>query len=248
VSSPFNRPAGPAAQVERALCVLAHPDDVDFGSAGTVAGWTAAGTEVTYCIVTDGDAGGFDETPREQMGPLRREEQRAAAKEVGVTDVRFLGHPDGRLELTLDLRRDISRVIRQVRPQRVLTSSPERLWERVGASHPDHMTVGESTMRAVYPDARNPFAFPELLAEEGLEAWTVSEVWLGGSPRADHAVDVTDLVERKLAALARHVTQVSHQPEGQLEGFVTGWMRETARRFGLPEGRLAESFHVVHTG
>src|SRR3954468_17064752 len=154
-------PQAPAAHVERALCVLAHPDDVDFGSAGTVATWTAAGTEVTYCIVTDGDAGGVDETPPERRGPLRQEEQRAAAKEVGVSDVRFLGHPDGRLELTLDLRRDISRVISQVRPQRVLTSSPERLWERVAASHPDHMTVGESTMRAVYPDARNPFAFPE---------------------------------------------------------------------------------------
>ena len=175
-------PPKPAEHVERALCVLAHPDDVDFGSGGTVARMTAAGTEVTYCIVTDGDAGGFDETPREQMPALRRAEQQAAAAEVGVTDVRFLGYPDGRLELTLDLRRDISRVIRQVRPQRILTSSPERWWERVAASHPDHMTVGEATLRAVYPDARNPFAFPELLEEEGLEAWTVSEVWLGRQP------------------------------------------------------------------
>ena len=179
------------------------------------------------------------------MGPLRRAEQRAAAEEVGVTDVRFLGYPDGRLELTLDLRRDISRVIRQVRPQRVLTSSPERFWERVAASHPDHMTVGESTLRAVYPDARNPFAFPELLDDEGLEAWAVSEVWLGASPRADHAVDVTDVVDRKFAALGRHVTQVSHQPEGQLEEFVTAWMRQTGpavrtargpARGGLPRG------------
>ena len=248
MSSPFDRPTRPAAYVERALCVLAHPDDVDFGSAGTVATWTAAGTEVTYCIVTDGDAGGFDETPREEMPRLRRAEQRAAAAAVGVTDVRFLGHPDGRLELTLDLRRDISRVIRQVRPHRVLTSSPERRWDRIGASHPDHMTVGESTLRAVYPDARNPFAFPELLAEEGLDAWTVSEVWLTASPRADHAVDVTDVVEHKFAALESHVTQVSHQPDGQLRQFVTGWMRETARRFDLPEGRLAEAFQVVHTG
>ena len=114
----------PAAHVDRVLCVLAHPDDVDFGSAGTVATWTAAGTEVTYCIVTNGDAGGFDDTPREEMPLLRQAEQRAAAAAVGVTDVRFLGYPDGRLELTLDLRRDISRVIRTVRPQRVLTSSP----------------------------------------------------------------------------------------------------------------------------
>ena len=240
-------PEGPAPHVERALCVLAHPDDVDFGSAGTVATWTAAGTEVTYCVVTDGDAGGFDDTPRDQMAPLRRAEQTAAAAAVGVTDVRFLGHPDGRLELTLDLRRDISRVIRQVRPVRVLTSSPERFYERIGASHPDHMTVGESTLRAVYPDARNPFAFPELLADEGLDAWTVSEVWLSGSPRADHVVDVTDVVDRKFAALLSHVTQVSHQPEGRLQEFVSGWMRRTAHDHGLPEGRLAEAFHVVHT-
>lgn len=245
MSSPFASPPRPAEHVERALCVVAHPDDVDFGSAGTVAGWTAAGTQVTYCIVTDGDAGGFDDTPRHEMGPLRQAEQRAAAAAVGVTDVRFLGHPDGRLELTLGLRRDITRVIRQVRPQRVLTTSPERFWERIGASHPDHMTVGESTLRAVYPDARNPFAFPELLADEGLEAWTVDEVWLGASPRADHAVDVTDVVDRKFAALRSHVSQVGHLPD--METFVTDWMRQVARRHELPEGRLAEAFHVVHT-
>jgi LmbE family N-acetylglucosaminyl deacetylase len=243
VTSPL--PLRPAEHVERVLCVLAHPDDVDFGSAGTIASWTAAGTEVTYCIVTDGDAGGFDETPREQMPALRRAEQQAAAATVGVTDVRFLGYPDGRLELTLDLRRDISRVIRQVRPHRVLTTSPERFWDRIGASHPDHMTVGESTLRAVYPDARNAFAFPELLEDEGLGAWTVSEVWLGASPRADHAVDVTDLYDQKLAALRCHVTQVSHMPD--LDKLLTDWMGGTARQFGLPDGRLAEAFHVVHT-
>src|SRR3954453_15763843 len=209
-------PSGPAAHVERALSVLAHPDDVDFGRAVTVATWTAAGTEVTYCIVTDGDAGGFDETPRDQMPVLRRAEQQAAASAVGVSDVRFLGYPDGRLELTLDLRRDISRVIRHVRTQRVLSSSPERFWGRIGPSPPDHKTVGESTLGAVYPDARNPFAFPELLADEGLDAWTVSEVWLGASPRADPAGAVTDVPDRKFAALLSHVTQLSHQPEGQL--------------------------------
>jgi LmbE family N-acetylglucosaminyl deacetylase len=235
----------PAEHVERVLCVLAHPDDVDFGTAGTIAGWTSAGTEVAYCIVTDGDAGGFDDTPREQMPALRRAEQTAAAAAVGVTDVRFLGYRDGCLELTLDLRKDISRVIRQVRPQRVITSSPERWWDRIGASHPDHMVVGESTLRAVYPDARNPFAFPELLQDEGLEAWTVSEVWLIASPRADHAVDVTDAAKQKFAALSCHVSQVSHNPD--LEKWVTGWMAAAAQRFGLPEGRLAEVFHVVHT-
>jgi LmbE family N-acetylglucosaminyl deacetylase len=109
------------------------------------------------------------------------------------------------------------------------------------------MTVGESTLRAVYPDARNPFAFPELLADEGLEAWTVSEVWLGASPRADHAVDVTDVVDRKWAALTSHVSQVGHWPAGRMEEFVGGWMRQVANRFGLPAGRMAEAFHVVHT-
>jgi LmbE family N-acetylglucosaminyl deacetylase len=137
-------------------------------------------------------------------------------------------------------------VIRQVRPQRILTSSPERFWDRIGASHPDHLTVGEATLRAVYPDARNPFTFPELLGEEQLDAWTVSEVWLTASPRADHAVDVTELVELKFAALKSHVTQVSHTPD--LETFVTGWMAHTAQRFGLPAGRRAEAFQVVHTG
>jgi LmbE family N-acetylglucosaminyl deacetylase len=246
VSNPFQRPNQPAEHVERALCVVAHPDDLDFGSAGTVATWASAGTEVTYCILTDGDAGGFDETPRDQMGPMRQAEQRAAAAAVGVTDVRFLGHPDGRLEPTLDLRRDITRVIRQVRPQRVLTSSPERNWDRIAASHPDHMAAGEATLRAVYPDARNPFAFPELLADEGLEAWTVDEVWVTASPRADHAVDVTDVVELKFAALKSHVSQVGHIDD--LEKFITEWMRFVAERFELPEGRLAEAFHVVYTG
>ena len=245
-------PRRPPSTSSGSLCVLAHPDDVDFGSAGTVATWTAAGTEVTYCIVTDGDAGGFDDTPRDRMGPLRQEEQRAAAAAVGVTDVRFLGYPDGRLELTLELRRDISRVIRQVRPQRVLTSSPERFWERIGASHPDHMIIGESTLRAVYPDARNPFAFPELLADEGLEAWTVSEVWLAASPRADHAVDVTDVVELKFAALKTHVSQVGHRAD--LEKFVTGWMSQVRRalrpargppRRGLPRRPHRDSMTSV---
>jgi LmbE family N-acetylglucosaminyl deacetylase len=107
------------------------------------------------------------------------------------------------------------------------------------------MTVGESTLRAVYPDARNPFAFPELLADEGLEAWAVTEVWLGASPRADHAVDVTDLADRKFAALRAHLTQVGHRSD--LEEFVGGWMRRTARTHGLPDGRMAEAFQVVHT-
>jgi LmbE family N-acetylglucosaminyl deacetylase len=161
---------------EQILTVTAHPDDVDFGAAGSVAAWTAQGAVVTYCVVTDGDAGGFDPAvPRADIPAIRRAEQTAAAAEVGVKDLVFLGYPDGRLQATLELRRDISRVIRQVRPQRVVCQSPDRLWDRLFASHPDHLAAGEATICAVYPDARNPFAFPELMAE-GLEPHVVSEV------------------------------------------------------------------------
>ena len=166
------------------LAIFAHPDDVDFGAAGTVARWTDAGIAVTYCVVTDGDAGGGDEgIPRAEMPALRRAEQVAAADCVGVHDLRFLGYPDGQVQATLELRRDLARVIRQARPDRVLCPSPERNYARAGVSHPDHRAVGNAALDAVYPDARNPFAFPELLADEKLEPWTVREVWIAGSPQ-----------------------------------------------------------------
>src|SRR4051812_4156380 len=172
--------------VQRALVITAHPDDVDFGSAGTIAGWTAAGISVTYCVITDGDAGGFDRAvPRSDIGGIRRAEQEAAAKEVGVDDVRFLGYPDGRLTVSLELRRDLARVIREVRPHRVVCQSPERNMLRLPASHPDHLAAGEAALCAIYPDARNPFAHPEIA---DLEAWTVPETWVMGSERANRYV------------------------------------------------------------
>jgi len=232
------------ADIERVLVVAAHPDDIDFGAAGTIAGWTAAGVEVAYCIATYGDAGGFDDTPREQMPVLREAEQRAAAKVLGVDDVTFLGYPDGAVTVSLDLRRDISRQIRRLRPQRVLLPSPERNWVRIPASHPDHLAVGEAAMCAVYPDARNPFAFPELLADEGLDAWAVPEIWVMGPPHPDHYVDVTDTFELKVAALQAHVTQTAHVED--LTERVRGMLAATAQAGGLPEGRLAEMYRVVN--
>ena len=196
--------------------MTAHPDDVDFGAAGTVAAFTSAGVEVTYCIVTNGDAGGSDrEMSRADMADLRQDEQRAAAAVVGVSDVRFLGHPDGMVQATIELRRDISRVIRQVRPERVITQSPERNWDFIFASHPDHLAAGEAVVCAVYPDARNPFAHPELLDVEGLEPWTVNELWLMGPAGvgAGIAVDTSSTVERKVAALLSHKSQIG-DPEG----------------------------------
>jgi LmbE family N-acetylglucosaminyl deacetylase len=232
------------SEVERVLVVTAHPDDVDFGASGTIAGFTKGGIQVTYAIVTNGDAGGFDPTvPRSEIPAIRQAEQRAAAACVGVDDVRFLGYRDGELTVTYELRRDISRVIRQVRPQRVLCQSPERNWARLGASHPDHLATGEATLQAVYPDARNPFAHPSLLADEGLEAWTVPELWVMAGPSPDHYVDVTDTFDAKVAALRSHVSQTSHMEN--LEEFLRGWARRNGEAGGLGEGRLAEIFMVV---
>ncbi|RKS69342.1 LmbE family N-acetylglucosaminyl deacetylase [Motilibacter peucedani] len=231
-------------ELERVLVVTAHPDDVDFGASGTVATLVSAGVEVTYCICTDGDAGGFDPAvARSEIPRIRREEQTAAAKEVGVTDVRFLGWTDGRLEASFELRRDISRVVRQVRPQRVITQSPEYDWDRLPASHPDHRAAGAAAVAAVYPDARNPFTHVELLRDEGLEAWTVRELWLMGHPSADHAVDITDVFDRKLAALRAHGSQTAHMDD--LEKLLRDWGGTLAATHGLPGGRLAEAYRTV---
>ncbi|HUZ11083.1 MAG TPA: PIG-L deacetylase family protein [Acidimicrobiales bacterium] len=232
--------------VTRVLIVTAHPDDVDFGSAGTVASFTRAGIEVVYCVVTDGEAGGLDRSvPRAEVAALRRDEQRAAAARVGVSDVRFLGYPDGRVTCSLDLRRDISRVVRQVRPQRLITQSPERQWDRIYASHPDHLAAGEAAVCAVYPDARNPFAHPGLLDEEGLEPHTVGELWLMAAQRGDIVVETTSTVEDKVAALLCHKSQIAD--EAHLADMVRQWGAATADRAGLPEGAFAESFQVVST-
>lgn len=230
-----------------ALVVSAHPDDVDFGAAGTVASWTAAGIEVSYCVVTSGEASGEPSRDAAEMARVRQAEQRAAAEQVGVSDVVFLGHPDGAVEPTLALRRDIARVIRTVRPDRVLTWSPEINWAMVPTTHPDHRAVGEAAFAAVYPDARNAHAFPELLADEGLEPWTVRELWVADGPVAqrNHAVDVTAYFDKKLAALHAHASQVG--PGTELDYGIRGYLAEIARRHGLADGQLAEDFQVVDT-
>ena len=227
------------------LVITAHPDDVDFGAAGTVGRWTAQGVKVAYCIVTDGASGAADPAvDLSTLAEVRQEEQRRAAAQVGVDDVSFLDYPDGRLEVSIELRRDLSRVIRQVRPDVVICQSPERNWDRIRASHPDHLAAGEAALQAVYPDARNPYAHPELLAE-GLEPHVVDEVWLMASPRASRAVDITDTLEQKLAALKCHESQVG--AGDQLEELIRGWTGRTAEEHSLGEGRFAEAFQVVST-
>ena len=232
--------------VERVLIVQAHPDDSDFGAAGTIAGWTSAGIEVTLCCITNGDAGGNDHSvPRSEIPKIRQAEQRAAAKILGIKDVVFLNYIDGELTVSHDLRRDIVRVIRQVRPQRMLIQSPERNWDRIFASHPDHLAAGEAAIQAIYPDARNPFAHMTLLNDEGLQDWAVSEAWVMGTPTPNHFPDITEHFATKLAALTQHESQTGHMDD--LEGMLRGWGAMMAQRGGLPEGQLAEAFMVVAT-
>jgi LmbE family N-acetylglucosaminyl deacetylase len=245
VSVPVANPR-PDDETERVLAVVAHPDDIDFGGAGTVAKWTKAGIEVSYCIVTDGQAGGFEpDRDRSEMPAVRRAEQTAAAGHVGVRDLHFLGYEDGSVEPTEELVRDLVRVIRKVRPQRLLGQSPDRKWSRLPVSHPDHLATGGATVRAFYPAAGNPFAFPEL-SEEGLEAWKVGELWMMEHPETNHYVDMTDTFDLKLAALMSHTSQ--HPDPDRLPNMLRNLLSQNAAHAGLPEGRLAELFTVIRLG
>jgi LmbE family N-acetylglucosaminyl deacetylase len=238
-----NRDGSPIA---RLLVVMAHPDDVDFGAGGTVRAWTNAGVHVTYCLITNGDAGGFDPAvPRSEIPGIRQAEQREAGARLGVNDVRFLDYRDGELAVSHELRRDISRVIRQVRPDRMVIQSPDRNWSRIQASHPDHLAAGDAAIQAVYPDARNPFAHTSLLADEHLEEWAVPEVWVIASPTPNHWNDITETFEAKIAALRAHESQTSHMAD--LVDRIHGWATAQAHDGGLPAGRLAEAFMVVST-
>lgn len=237
----------PIEDVRSVLVVAAHPDDIDFGAAGTVAGWTAAGIPVTYCVCTSGEASGPVDRDAAEMARVREAEQRAAAAQVGVSDIVFLRYPDGALTASLELRRDITRVIRQVRPDRVLAWSPEINWERVATTHPDHRASGEAAFAAVFPDSRNPHAHRSLLDDEGLEPWSVRELWVndGPAPLRNHVVDVTDTFDKKLAAPRCHTSQVGDGVA--LEEALRRGFGAIARNAGLGEGRYAEVFQVVDT-
>ena len=245
----FGQPATPRpdSEIQRVLVVAAHPDDCDFGAAGTIAGWVDAGLSVSILLCTHGEQGGFDDNNREQMPAIREREQGAASAALGVTDVRFLpGHRDGWLEPSWELQRQIVEVIRDVRPQRVLIQSPERRYDRIQGSHPDHLAVGEAAIRAIYPAAENRYAWPELIAQ-GLEPWHVNEIWIMAHPQMSHAVDITDTFDRKVAALQAHASQTAQMGD-QLEEFLRGWGAGVAETFGLGPGRLGESFQIMDLG
>lgn len=234
-----------SARTQRVLAFGAHPDDLDFGAAGTVAALTAAGVEVQYCIMTDGDAGGFDDRDPVETAKLRHEEQKQAAAKVGVRTVHFLGERDGFLEANHEVMRKVVRLMRQVKPTIVIAMHPERKWDRIQASHPDHLACGEAVTRAIYPAVENSFSYPELLHEEGLEAYKVPWLWLCGAPREreNAYVDITGFFDKKMDALRSHFTQ--HPDVAAMEKYVLQQCEENAVHGQLGENKLAEAFHAV---
>lgn len=231
------------SEVERAMVVFAHPDDAEFGSAGTAARMVQEGKEVVYVVVTDGSKGSTDPdmTP-DKLRAMREREQKDAADILGVSNVCFLRFEDGMLEPTLDVRKAIAAAIRRYRPDVVISQNPTRdLSMTVFAQHPDHLAAGEATLGAVYPAARDRMTFPDLL-EQGLEPHAAREVWIVGSPAPNHYVDISSTIDKKIRALEAHKSQVSGRTVGE-------FIPERARRLGEAQGmEYAEAYSRIVIG
>jgi LmbE family N-acetylglucosaminyl deacetylase len=226
---------------DRVLVVAAHPDDIEFGAAATVARWVDEGAEVHYLLVTRGDKGSDDpDTDVEALATLREREQRAAADEVGVAGVEFLAEPDGQVEPTLRLRERITRAIRELRPEVVMTHDPTVLFvNNEWVNHPDHRAVGQVTVDAVFPTARDPLNFREQI-QGGLAPWKVAELFLWSTNEANQLVDVADTLDRKIDALRHHASQFRSFDE------VARWVRRRSEELGERAGyRAAEGFRRV---
>jgi len=200
-------------KIERAMVIFAHPDDAEFGSAGTVAKWASEGVEVTYVVATDGSKGSTDpEMSPDRLSDLRYAEQREAARILGVCHVEFLGFEDGVLEPTIELRRAITAAIRRYRPDVVITPNPVRSFDlHAFAQHPDHLACGEAALAAIYPCARDRLTFPELI-KEGLDPHAVTEVLIVGTGNVDHWIDIGSTIDKKIEALRAHDSQVGGRP------------------------------------
>jgi LmbE family N-acetylglucosaminyl deacetylase len=230
-----------------AVVVVAHPDDAEFGAAGTVASWVSEGWDVHYVICTDASGGGPDDAKdvspaaRRVVSETRRREQRAACDVLGVKDIIFLDYPDGQLQPSLELRQKLVRVFRQYRPSRVLCQSPERTWVpfmAIGRHHPDHLAAGEAALTAIYPASQNGWDFPELL-QEGLTPHKIREVYIAGAPNPNFAVDISDTWHLKLAALRAHASQLADR-FNELEPILQSRTAEVGARHGMS---YAEEFH-----
>lgn len=220
------------------MIIVAHPDDAEFGMAGSVAQWTAAGRSVIYVVCTNGDKGTSDRTlSPETLAVMRRQEQQNAANLLGVGRVVFLGMPDQGLEDTPAFREAIVRLIRQYRPETVATSDPYRryVWHR------DHRIIGQVVLDAVFPYARDHLAYPQLLAD-GLEPHKVRELLFFGSEENNYHIDITETFPKKLAALKCHVSQVKEMGIDNVEKM----LKERCRKMAAgTDYMLAEAFHRV---
>jgi LmbE family N-acetylglucosaminyl deacetylase len=219
------------------MAIMAHPDDIDFGSAGSIAKWCAEGWTVYYVLATSGDKGTHGTETRQELAAMREEEQREAARVLGVKDVFFLGYPDGFVEPTAELRGEIVRLLRIYKPDVVMTFDGFR----PSFNHNDHRNIGIAVRDALYPAVRDHLYFPEH-GEEGLGAVRVNELLLTGAPDPDYFVDVSAFIEKKVDAMLAHASQVqSNDRDEMLKN-----MRERANR---PGGRgLVESFKRVRIG
>ncbi|MER7664229.1 MULTISPECIES: PIG-L deacetylase family protein [unclassified Streptomyces] len=228
----------------RALAVVAHPDDLEYGCAAAIAGWTDGGREVSYLLATRGEAG-IDTIAPAECAPLREREQRASAAVVGVSTVEFLDHQDGVIEYGVPLRRDIAAAIRRHRPELVLTLNHRDTWGGVAWNTPDHRAVGRATLDAA-GDAGNRWIFPELISEQGLQPWNgVRWVAVAGSSTPTHAVDATAGLERSVRSLMEHRSYIQvltdEDPQEYCRTFLVGSAEAVGPRFG---GRPAVAFEL----
>jgi LmbE family N-acetylglucosaminyl deacetylase len=229
---------------KRALSIQAHPDDQEFSIAGTLAKWARAGCEVFSLCVTSGDSGcndaDKDGSYKPELARLRELEQLAAGKIIGVKETVFLRYPDGELEHTLALRRDITRVIRRLKPEVVLCGDPTtRFYGNSYMNHPDHRVAADAACDAVFPSAGTRLVFPELL-KEGLEPHRVQRLFLHGNETPDVWIDIHETIDIKILALREHKTQVGEGKE------IGDGLREWAAEAGQPRGlAFAEAFRVM---
>jgi LmbE family N-acetylglucosaminyl deacetylase len=221
---------------ESAMVIVAHPDDAEFTMAGTVAAWTEAGCGVTYVVCTDGNAGSHEPgMTREKLAEIRRSEQRAACSILGVSDVVFLGYDDGELQPTMELRRDLVRVIRQYKPEVVLTGDPTALFSGdYYINHPDHRAAAQAALDAVAPASEMPLLWPELGAPH-----RVRRVYVYGNDQANAWIDLTDTIEQKIAALKQHASQMGDWDPTEM---IKEWNAETGQEKGLA---YAEKYRVI---